>query len=101
MTPPPLPVTFRRQRSGPFKGSVTAVFPTLPECYTGGAMVCWSPSEGHGGASLNWYRDSTRPATESEYADTLAALRRLYEDPGATLRLQPGPVFTPLGGFAA
>ncbi len=76
-----LPVTFRRQRSGPFKGSVDAVFPTMPEGYTGDAMVCWCLSEGHGGASLGWYRDRTRPATEAEYADTLKALRDLYEDP--------------------
>jgi hypothetical protein len=76
-----LPVTFRRQRSGPFKGSITAVFPTLPSGYTGGDMTCYTPGEGHSGASRGWYYDTTRPATEAEYADTLKALRRLYEDP--------------------
>lgn len=76
-----LPVTFRRQRSGPFKGSITAVLPTLPSGYTGGDMTCYSAGEGHSGCSLGWYYDTTRPATEAEYADTLARLRRLYENP--------------------
>ena len=79
--PPPLPVTFRRQRSGPFKGSITAVFPDSPWSYTGGVMTCWSLNEGHCNCSPKWYYDETRPATEAEYADTLKALRRLYENP--------------------
>jgi len=76
-----LPVTFRRQRSGPWKGSITAVFPTLPATYSGDDMTCYCVNEGHSGASLGWYYGSTRPATEAEYADTLKALRRLYENP--------------------
>ncbi len=74
-----LPVTFRRQRSGPFKGSITAVFPTLPSGYAGGDMTCYSAGEGHSGASRGWYHEATRPATEAEYADTLKTLRRIYE----------------------
>ncbi len=85
--PPPLPVTFRRQRSGPFKGSVTAVFPTIPSGYTGGDMECYTMGEGHTGCSSEWYYRDTRPATEAEYADTLKALRRIYEDGPDPVRL--------------
>lgn len=44
-------------------------------------MTCYTPGEGRTGCSLSWYYDDTRPATEAEYADTLKALRRIYENP--------------------
>lgn len=74
-----LPIIFRAERSGDFKGSVTAVFPTLPADYAGREMVCYVHVGQHSGCSWIWYR-RTRPAKPEEYADLLAELKRIYED---------------------
>ncbi len=74
-----LPVIFRAERSGPFKGDVTAVFPTLDEGQ--GTMRCYAHIGQHSGCCLEWYW-STRPARPAEYASLLAELRDIYERDG-------------------
>ena len=87
-----LPVIFRADRSGPSKGEVTAVFPTVPADYAGRQMTCYVPIGQHGGCSFDWYR-TTRPAKPEEYADLLAELRAIYgrdggpDDPPVVLRI--------------
>jgi hypothetical protein len=75
---PELPVIFRAEKSGPFKGSITAVFPTMPADYEGRQLTCYS-NEGHSGGSWEWYQQRTRAARPEEYVELLAAARRLYE----------------------
>lgn len=65
----PIPVIFRKERSGPFKGDVTAVLPEY-ECYAHVGQ--------HSTYSNEWYR-STVAATEAEYADLLKELQQIYE----------------------
>lgn len=72
-----LPVIFRADKSGDFKGEVTAIFPTIPADNRGN-LTCYAHIGQHGGASLDWYR-TTRPATETESADLLKELRAIYE----------------------
>lgn len=71
-----LPVIFRAERSGHFKGDVTAVFPTLEG--NPGEMTCYAHIGQHGSCSLGWYY-RTRPAKPHEYAALLAELRGIYE----------------------
>lgn len=75
--PSTLPVIFRAERSGQFKGEVTAVFPT--EVWNArGDVTCYAHNGQHGGCSLEWYH-RTRPATPAEYAPLLKELRSIYE----------------------
>ena len=67
------PVIFRAERSGPFKGGVTAVFPTLPADRLGHEMTCYAHIGQHSGCSFDWYA-RTRLATPDEYKDLLAEL---------------------------
>lgn len=73
-----LPVIFRAERSGPFKGQVTAVFPTLPFGLTNIPLTTYAHVGQHSGGSLDWYY-STRPAKPHEYAALLDELRAIYE----------------------
>lgn len=85
MARPTLPVIFRAERSGQFKGTVTAVFPTLPGTSNYYTATCYAHVGQHGVCSREWY-NGTRAATPAEYADLLAELRRIYErddDPDA------------------
>lgn len=84
-----LPVIFRAERAGDFKGEVTAVFPTIPADYHGG-ILCYSHVGQHGGCSDAWHR-STRPATVEEYAPLLAELRGIYEQGEDAVTLQVCP----------
>lgn len=87
--PEVLPVIFRAEKSGDFKGSVTAVFPTLPADMWGLQLTIYARVGQHGGASLDWYW-KTRKARPEEYADLLRELRGIYET-----SLCPGdPVFS-------
>jgi len=72
-----LNVIFRAERAGPYKGEVTAVFPSIPSDYHGGTL-CYARIGQHGGCSDGWYR-KTRPAMPEEYAPLLAELRGIYE----------------------
>ena len=81
-----LPVIFRAERSGEFKGQVTAVFPTVP-FGMGGLLTTYAHVGQHGAGDEGWYR-ATRPATPEEAAPLLIELRSIYEcDPDPT-RLQ-------------
>lgn len=75
-----LPVIFRADRSGDFKGEVSAIFPTIPADNFGN-LTCYAHVGQHGACSLDWYH-TTRPAKPGEYADLLAELRGIYERPG-------------------
>lgn len=72
-----LPVIFRAERSGPFKGEVTAVFPTLPGTSALDFTVYAHVGQ-HSTGTRGWYA-STRPATEAESFDLLRELRGIYE----------------------
>lgn len=76
-------VIFRAERSGDFKGEVTAVFPDRHE-WPG--MVCYAHIGQHGRCDSLWYR-TTRPAKPEEYADLLAELRAIYETGPDAVRL--------------
>lgn len=78
-------VIFRAERSGPFKGDVTAVFPDRPWNWRGD-LTCYAHIGQHSGCSLAWYR-RTRPATPEEYAPLLADLRSIYETGADPARL--------------
>lgn len=71
-----MPVIFRANRSGDFKGDVTAIFPTQEA--NPGYLVCYQHIGQHGECSLEWYR-GTRPAKLHEYADLLRELQGIYE----------------------
>lgn len=81
---PLLPVIFRAERSGDFRGTVTAVFPTLPGS-SAATVTCYAHAGQHGIAGRPWY-NTTRAAKPEEYAELLAELRSIYErddDPDA------------------
>lgn len=61
------PVLFRAERSGKFKGDVTAVFPCDPSDINGYHMSCFAHVGQHSGCCYAWYRN-TRAATPAEYA---------------------------------
>lgn len=82
---PPLPVIFRAERSGAFKGDVTAVFPTLPGTSDPYSVTVYAHVGQHSTGLRGWYQ-TTRNATAEERADLLAELRSIYEradDPDA------------------
>ena len=72
-----LPVIFRAERSGQFKGQVTAVFPTQPGTNSPATFTVYAHIGQHGSGSLDWYR-TTRPASDAESAPLLAELRGIY-----------------------
>lgn len=80
-----LNVIFRAERSGPYKGEVTAVFPSIPSDYHGGTL-CYAHIGQHGGCSDGWYR-KTRLATPEEYGPLLSELRGIYETGDDAVRL--------------
>jgi hypothetical protein len=82
MTHETLPVIFRADRSGDFKGHVTAVFPTLPGTSNPWTFTCYAHIGQHGSADKGWYV-TTRAATPEESADLLRELRGIYETPHA------------------
>jgi hypothetical protein len=74
---PSLPVLFRAEKSGQFKGDVTAVFPTLPGTNAYDFTVYAHVGQ-HGTGTMGWYY-TTRPAKPEEYASLLRELRGIYE----------------------
>lgn len=72
-----LPVIFRAERSGDFKGDVTAVFPTLPSDSNGSTFTVYAHVGQHGSGSFTWYH-GTRAAKPAEFADLLAELESIY-----------------------
>ncbi len=61
-----IPVLFRAERAGKFKGDVTAVFPTLSA--GGHYMTCYQHVGQHGACAKQWYW-ATRAARPEEYRD--------------------------------
>lgn len=74
-----LPVLFRKGRTKDTAHEITAVFPTLP-WNLWGDLTCYAHVGQHGSCSPGWYNE-TREAKPDEYADLLAELRGIYEDP--------------------
>lgn len=70
-----VPVLFRVNKRGQFKGTVTAVFPTLPG--SPGYLMCYAHIGQHASCSKHWIAD-TRPAKPEEYA---ALKRELESEP--------------------
>ena len=58
-------VLFRAERSGPFKGDVTAVFCDIPGTNAHNT-TCYSHIGQHSACALEWYH-TTRPAKPHEY----------------------------------
>jgi hypothetical protein len=82
-----LPVLFRAEKSGKFKGEVTAVFPTLPgtDAYD---FTVYAHVGQHSIGTRAWYW-TTRPAKPEEYAPLLQELRSIYEsDPEQPIKLK-------------
>lgn len=71
-----IPVIFRADRHGDFRGEVTAVLPTLEA--NRHMAVCYAHIGQHGECSIDWYR-ATRPAKPDEYASLLRELQGIYE----------------------
>ena len=81
-----LPVIFRAEKSGDFKGNVTAIFPTLPGTCDSYTFTIYAHIGQHGNGSKTWYWN-TRAATESEYSNLLRELRGIYETGPGAVRL--------------
>lgn len=79
---PVVRVAFRVERSGQFKGDVTAVLPDLEA--NPGRWVCYVHIGQHSECSREWYY-GTRPATDLEACTLLAELTQIYDD--CTLRV--------------
>ena len=77
------PVIFRADKSGQFKGDVTAAFPCEPGTSIPDSMSCYSHVGQHGSCSMSWYH-GTRAATPEEYA----ALKRELESAPYGYRLK-------------
>jgi hypothetical protein len=82
-----LPVIFRAERSGDFKGDVTAVFPTLPGTYDPATFTVYAHVGQHGTGGRPWYW-TTRRAKPDEFADLLRELRGIYETGPDAVRLE-------------
>jgi len=89
-----LPVIFRAEKSGDFKGQVTAVFPTLPHDYAGRYFTVYAHIGQHGAGSPGWYRE-TRAAKPDEFAPLLRELRGIYETGPDAVRLEVRQRMTP------
>lgn len=88
-----LPVIFRAERSGDFKGAVTAVFPTEPGTSDPWTFSIYAHVGQHGTGVPEWYR-ATRAATPAEAAPLLGELRRIYEHGADAVTLAPARRFT-------
>lgn len=72
-----IPVIFRAEKNGDFKGEVTAVFPTAPADVFGITLTVYTHIGQHSGGTFCWYH-STRAAKPEEYAALLAELQAIY-----------------------
>lgn len=79
-------VAFRVDKSGKFKGTVTAVLPDFPE---DNGFTCYAHVGQHGTCSRAWIWSKTRPATEAEYKELLNELKQIgYENIRVIRRIQ-------------
>ena len=72
----PVRVAFRTEKSGDFKGEVTAVFSGSGR-HTAYELDCYAHNGQHGTCTQAWLTDHTRAATEEEYADLLRELEAI------------------------
>jgi hypothetical protein len=79
-------VTFRKDKQGDFKGSITAVFYDHVE--PSGCMGCYASQSQHSNCSYCWYSTVTTYATEPEYRDLKAELERIGYKLKVTKRIQ-------------
>lgn len=82
------PVVFRAERSGQFKGDITAVMPCEPADHNGHNMTCYEHIGQHSACGWEWYH-STRAAKPEEYASLLAELKSIGYRPKVYKRIQP------------
>jgi len=71
-----VPVLYRMDNPPGPRAQVTAIFPEMSE--GPGRFTCYAHIGQHGTASREWIRESTRPATPSEYANLHAELSQIY-----------------------
>lgn len=69
------PVIFRKEKNG----DILAVFPLEPADYKGN-MTCYAHIGQHGGISLDYYWQNTKPAKPEEYQDLLNELKAIGYD---------------------
>ena len=69
-------VIFRKERSGKYKGEITAVFPYILDNYTDWTMMCYVHVGQHSGGCLAWYLD-TVPASPEEYKELYDELTQI------------------------
>lgn len=87
-----LPVLFRTEKVGQFKGHVTAVLPTLPG--TGAHdFTVYAHVGQHSTGTMGWYY-TTRPARPEEYASLLRELQSIYEHGEGAVKLRVVPRIT-------
>ena len=78
-------VLFRKDKSGDFKGSVTAIFPESWRDNTWvnpGNIAGYVHVGQHCECSFSWYQKNTVKASPEEYADLLQELKSIYESDG-------------------
>jgi len=76
-------VLFRKDRSGDFKGSITAIFPESwkDNTWTNTGNVAGYVHVGqHCECSIAWYQQRTVKASPEEYAELLLELKSVYHD---------------------
>lgn len=86
----PVPVIFRAEKSGTYKGEVTAVFPTQTGTNDFWTCAIYARNGQHGSGSRDWY-NTTRPALPSEYA----TLKRELESAPFNYNLQVRKKWSP------
>lgn len=74
-----IPVVLRAERSGPFKGTITAVLPTVLATPNAAEFTTFDLNGGFSAGSIGWYR-GTRAATPAEAWKVLQTLQELFED---------------------
>jgi hypothetical protein len=73
-----IPVIFRVERSGPFKGVVTAVLPTMPATPNQAEFTTFDLLGGFSAGGVAWY-NGTRAATPAEAWRLLQTLQELFD----------------------
>lgn len=78
-------VIFRKEKSGDFKGSLTAVFPESLNDSTmvnHGNIMCYCHLGQHCEGSIKWYQQRTVKANPEEYLNLLEEIKSIYESDG-------------------
>lgn len=70
-------VVFRKVTTKDFYGEIIAVFPI---CWNRNMLTSYEHVGQHGPCDYDFYRNCTKPASQSEYAELLSELRTIYDD---------------------